>query len=368
MERPLPAKLRVLVVGLGHMGVTHAKAYDRLDGYELAGLCCRSIAKRNDIVKAWPDVARFADYGEALARVKPDVVSVNTWPDTHADFAVRAFQAGAHVFLEKPIAETVGDAERVVAAAKANNRKLLVGLGPRHSPTWVRFMDLARGLGKPLVMRMNLNQRSIGPAWTWHKDLMKSLSPIVDCGVHYVDMMCHMTGAKPVRVHAIGARLADEIAPEMYNYGQLQVVFDDGSVGWYEAAWGPQISEVAFFVKDVFGPKGGVHIVVEDPRDMLVAGATSAVSSDIHTHSKSGAIRMHHARLLPDQSLAESDEEFQIADQPDHDEMSVRKQRFLLDAIHGKHDLADHMRDAVNSLRIVLAADESIRTGRAIEM
>jgi len=217
-------------------------------------------------------------------------------------------------------------------------------------------------------MRMNLNQRSIGPAWTWHKNLMKSLAPIVDCGVHYVDMMCHMTGAKPVRVHAIGARLADEIAREMYNYGQLQVVFDDGSVGWYEAAWGPQISEVAFFVKDVFGPKGGVHIVVEDPRDMLVAGATSTVSSDIHTHAKSGAIRLHHARLLPDQSLAESDEEFQIADQPDHDEMSVRKQRFLLDAIHGKRDLADHMRDAVNSLRIVLAADESVRTGRAVEL
>ena len=138
MVRPVPPKLRVLVVGLGHMGVTHAKAYDRLDGYELAGLCCRSVAKRNDIVKAWSDVARFADYGEALARVKPDVVSVNTWPDTHADFAVRAFHAGAHVFLEKPIAETVADAERVVAAAEANNRKLLVGLGPRHSPTWVK--------------------------------------------------------------------------------------------------------------------------------------------------------------------------------------------------------------------------------------
>jgi predicted dehydrogenase len=155
----MPEKLRVLVVGLGHMGLTHAKAYDRLDGYELAGLCCRSIANRDDIVKTWPHPARFADYGEALAKVKPDVVSINTWPDTHADFAVRAFQAGAHVFLEKPIAETVADAERVVAAAEANNRKLLVGLGPRHSSTWVRFMELARGLGKPLVMRMNLNQR-----------------------------------------------------------------------------------------------------------------------------------------------------------------------------------------------------------------
>ncbi len=360
--------LRVLVVGLGHTGTSHARAYDKIDGYELAGLCARSIAKRIDIHEKWPNVARYADFGEALAAVKPDVVSINTWPDTHADFAVRAFQAGAHVFLEKPIAETVADAERVVAAAKVNKRKLLVGLSPRHSPHWVKLMELAQGLGKPLVMRMNLNQRSIGPAWTWHRNLMKSLSPIVDCGVHYVDMMCHMTGAKPVRVHAIGARLADEIAPDQYNYGQLQVVFDDGSVGWYEAAWGPQISEVAFFVKDVFGPKGGVHMVVDAKESFLQAGATSAVSSEIETHSKSGAIRMHHALLRPDQSLAKGDEEFKIADQPDHDELSVRKQRYLLDAIVNDKDMSDHMRDAVNSLRIVLAADESIKTKRAVEM
>ena len=72
MEKNVAPKLRVLVVGLGHMGVTHAKAYDRIDGYELAGLCCRSIARRDDIVKTWPHVAGFADYGEALAKVKPD--------------------------------------------------------------------------------------------------------------------------------------------------------------------------------------------------------------------------------------------------------------------------------------------------------
>ena len=48
--------------------------------------------------------------------------------------------------------------------------------------------------------------------------------------------MCQMTRAKPVRVSAIGARLSDEIADGMYNYGNLQVTFDDGSVGWYEPA------------------------------------------------------------------------------------------------------------------------------------
>ena len=56
-------------------------------------------------------------------------------------------------------------------------------------------------------------------------------------------------------------RLTNEIAEDMYNYGHLQVVFEDGSIGWYESGWGPMISETAFFVKDVFGPKGSVSIV-----------------------------------------------------------------------------------------------------------
>src|SRR5262249_20035647 len=276
--------------------------------------------------------------------------------------------AGAHVFLEKPIAETVADAERVVAAAEANNRKLLVGLGPRHSPTWARFMELARGLGKPLVMRMNLNQRSIGPAWTWHKDLMKSLAPIVDCGVHYVDMMCHMTGAKPVRVHAIGARLSDEIAPDMYNYGQLQVIFDDGSVGWYEAAWGPMLSQTAFIVKDIIGPKGSISAM--SPENVLPtpAGATVATSSEISTHSKIRPVRLHHAELGPDNVLIHGDEDIEISEQPNHAQLSERKQTYLLNAIRENWDMSEHMRRAVDSMRIVLAADESIRTGRLVEL
>jgi predicted dehydrogenase len=77
-------------------------------------------------------------------------------------------------------------------------------------------------------MRMNLNQQSSGSFWQVHKNLMRSTSTIVDCGVHYVDVMCRVTHAKPVVVHAVGARLTDEIAPTMVNYSLLHLVFDDG--------------------------------------------------------------------------------------------------------------------------------------------
>ncbi len=362
MDKPL----RVLVVGLGNMGLSHARAYDKLDGFELAGLCTRGIDERQDLPSGWSDVPRFAEYGEALAAVKPDVVSINTWADTHADYAIRALEAGAHVFVEKPLAPTVEGAQRVVDAAKAHRRKLVIGYILRVHPSWTRLVELARGLGKPLVMRMNLNQQSIGPAWTWHRNLMQSLTPLVDCGVHYVDIMCQMTQSRPVRVHGIGARLSDEVKVD--NYGHLHVEFEDGSVGWYEAGWGPMMSEVAFFVKDVVGPKGSVSIVASNEGTEAGEGASNTSSSDIDSHTRTSAIRLHHAALKPDNSLARADELFRMDDEPNHEELCAREQAYLLRAIRENVDLTDHMSDAINSLRIVLAADESIRTKQVVTL
>ena len=280
------ARRRVLVVGLGNMGMSHALAYARIPGFELVGVCERRIATRK-LPDALAGAARFASFEEALARLEPHVVSVNTFPDTHAEFAIKAMQAGAHVFVEKPLADSVANAEKVVATAKRTGRKLVTGYILRHHPSWIRFIEIARELGTPLVFRMNLNQQSNGETWAWHKRLMNSFPPIVDCGVHYVDVMCQMTSAKPIRVHAIGARLTEEVA--INNYGQLQVVFEDGSVGWYEAGWGPMISETAFFVKDVFGPKGSVSIVMGER-----AGAQR--SDDINIHTKTNQILRHYSR------------------------------------------------------------------------
>jgi len=362
----MSGKLRVLAVGLGNMGMSHAQAYARIDGYEVVALCERRIAER----KLPPELAkaqRFSDYGEALKAVQPDVVSISTWSDSHAAYAIQAMEAGAHVFVEKPLADTVEDAERVVAAAKRTGKKLVIGYILRHHPSWIKFIELAKTLGSPLVFRMNLNQQSSGKQWEDHKKLLQSLSPIVDCGVHYLDVMCQITRAKATRVHALGARLTDGMAnvaiPEgMYNYGMLQVAFDDGSVGWYEAGWGPMISETAFFVKDVIGPKGSVSIVVADE------GNRDTKSADINTHTKTNRILLHHAALKADGTLAKPDETFDTQDEPDHDALCEREQRYLLKAIRENVDLTDHMSDAIRSLRIALAADCSVRTGEVVTL
>ena len=357
----MAARKRVLVVGLGNMGMSHALAYTRIDGFEVAGLCERHINVRT-LPPVLAKAPRFTAFEDALAAVKPDVVSINTWSDTHATYAIDAMGAGAHVFVEKPLAETVADAERVVATAKRTGKKLVVGYILRQHPSWIRFVEIARTLGAPLVFRMNLNQQSSGAQWEAHKRLLQTLSPIVDCGVHYVDVWCQITRARPVSVHAHGARLTEDMPAGMYNYGHFQVAFEDGSVGWYEAGWGPMMSETAFFVKDVIGPKGSVSIVVAE------TGGAGTRSADINTHTKTNQILVHHAELAPDGSLAKADERLSTIDEPDHDGLCEREQRFLLSAIDKNLDLTDHMNDAVKSLRIVLAADESVRTGKVIAL
>lgn len=350
--------LKVLVVGCGNMGASHARAYHKLDGFEIVGLVSRSPGSRNRVSDELGGLPTFGNFEEALAETKPDVVSINTYPDTHADYVRKSLAAGAHIFVEKPLATTVEEAQEIADLAKAADKKVVVGYILRVHPAWKKFIEMAQTLGKPLVMRMNMNQQSDGAQWATHKQLMRSMSPIVDCGVHYVDVMCQMTGANPIRVNGIGARLSDEIDTAMYNYGQLQVMFDDGSVGWYEAGWGPMMSETAFFVKDVVGPKGSVSIVDE----------AKGASKDIEGHTKTGGLRLHHSQLNADGQFAKTDDLIDTSDEPSHDDLCEREQAFLLQAIREDWDLSGHVQEAVNSLKIVMAADESFRTGRTVDI
>ncbi|MCE2737343.1 MAG: Gfo/Idh/MocA family oxidoreductase [Rhodobacter sp.] len=339
--------IRVLVAGLGNMGRSHALAYHHNPAFQIVGLVNRSAVDLPPALQGYPVTA---DFHEALHRLKPDLVCIATYSDSHADYAVAAMQAGAHIFVEKPLATTVADARRVVDVATRLGRKVVVGYILRHHPSWQRLIEEARALGGPYVFRLNLNQQSSGPTWEVHKALMQTTPPIVDCGVHYVDVMCQITDAPPVEVRGMGLRLSSEIAPDMYNYGHFQVIFADGSLGWYEAGWGPMMSDTAFFVKDVVSPNGAVSIRMPD----------SARSDDIDTHTRTSLLRVH--------KVATGDTDISMADEPGHQALCDREAAYVARAITGNLDLTRHMSDAVQSLAICLAADESVRSGHPVKL
>jgi predicted dehydrogenase len=347
-------RLKVMVVGLGQMGRSHAIAYHKHPGYDIVGLVNRGPVELPRELVDYPMLGSFA---EGLA-LKPDVVSINTYTDTHAELAIQALESGAHVFVEKPLALTLESAREVIAAAKAAGRKLVIGYILRHHPSWSELIRAARQLGGPYVMRMNLNQPSTGAAWEIHKRLLRTTPPIVDCGVHYVDIMCQITDAKPVQVRGMGVRLADDIAPGQVNYGQLQVLFADGSVGWYEAGWGPMISRTACVVKDVIGTNGAVSLVMGDDAD----------SADIETHTHAGQLRVRALERDGKGVSGCTESLIPMFDDVDHQTLCDREQAYLLRAIHEDLDLTAHHEDAIRSLEIVLAAERSMRERRAVDL
>jgi hypothetical protein len=116
------------------------------------------------------------------------------------------------------------------------------------------------------------------------------------------------------------------------------------------------------------GPKGSVSFVIPNYDANVAEGASTTTSSSIEAHGRTEAIRWHHSALRADQSLAQGDELIPTAGGPTHGEVCEREQLFLLDAIQNDVDLSEHMDAVVDSLRIVMAADLSIREKRVVEL
>ena len=121
------------------------------------------------------------------------------------------------------------------------------------------------------------------------------------------------------------------------------------------------ISQNAYFVKDVFGPKGSVSIVAKN------AGGEGK-SDDVESHTKTESLRVHHADIDSNNVFTKEDEWVNLTDEPDHQGLCDREQAYFLRAIQDDVDLTDHVEDAVNSLRIAFACDESVRTGEMISI
>ena len=137
------------------------------------------------------------------------------------------------------------------------------------------------------------------------------------------------------------------------------MVFDDGSVGWYEVGWGPMMSKVAFFVKDVIGPKGCVSI----DKDL-----TGVDPSDVSKHVTVNSIIVHSSEADAQRLRGEEGPGHPHRGRAGPHELCKREQEVLYRAITEDVDLTDHVADAVNSLKICFAAVESYQTGRAIRL
>ena len=194
---PASAPVRVGVVGLGYWGPNLARNFDGLADAELAW-CCDAREEMRDKLKAKHPRTRFtADLEDLLADDELDAIVVATPVPTHADLAVRVLQAGKHCFVEKPLAQSVADAERAVAAARASAKLLMVGHLLEYHPGVRKLKAIADAGELGDIHYIYSNRLNLG-------QLRADENALWSLGAHDISVILHLAGEDPHEMSAHG--------------------------------------------------------------------------------------------------------------------------------------------------------------------
>jgi predicted dehydrogenase len=191
--------LRIAVAGLGYWGPNLARNFAAIPDCELVWCCDTDLEALERIARSFPGVKLTGELDEVLADQSVDAVALATPVPTHASFAVRVLEAGKHCFVEKPLAQSVADAERVLAAASASGHVLMVGHLLEYHPGVQKLKELTDSgdLGERIYYiygnRLNLGKLRADENALW------------SLGAHDVSVLLHLAGEEPWEAAAHGA-------------------------------------------------------------------------------------------------------------------------------------------------------------------
>lgn len=257
--------MRVGVVGLGFMGATHARAWQSITGAQLSAVVSSDAKKlAGELSKItgnldrggegldFQDARRYGSFAELIADDAVDAVDLCTPSYLHAGQAVMALEAGKHVLVEKPMATTSEDCRRILAAAAANGKVLMVGHVLRFWPDYAAALQLVRAGQVGKLRSAFLRRKCAAPAWSpWLRDKSKSGGAVLDLLIHDFDFCRQLLGL-PLSVEATGtedaAKGIDVIEARLdYGDGAPQVVV---SGGWHHPQSYPFSMEFTLVCQD----------------------------------------------------------------------------------------------------------------------
>jgi len=213
--------LKAAVIGVGAMGMHHARVYNELDNVELVAVA-DADPKKADVVGRRFKVPIYSDYQPMLEEHRPDLVTVAVPTSLHHKVALQAMARGTHVLVEKPIASTVAEAEEMIRQAGAHGVQLAVGHIERFNPAVIELKKrLDRGeLGKVFLVQA----RRMGP----FPERIQDMGVVIDLAAHDIDVMYYLLGGQVERVYAETLR---RVHPALEDLLAGMVRFADGTLG-----------------------------------------------------------------------------------------------------------------------------------------
>lgn len=219
------------VIGLGFFGEYHAQVAAALPNVDLRALASRQDKRRKQLMQRFGVAEGYRDYHDLLADPQIEAVSVVTHVDDHAAPVIAALKAGKHVLVEKPMARTLADCDKMIAAAKKYDRILMVGHICRFNPRYAATRAAVHGgeLGKVVSLYA---RRNIPAARS--RGVLEKIGPLLGDGIHDTDLMLWMTGAKVESVYALTHSERHLRFPDI---GWAMYRFDNGAIGVIENVW-----------------------------------------------------------------------------------------------------------------------------------
>ncbi len=191
-------KTRVGVIGGGAMGQHHIRIYNEMKGVDLAGICDTDRNRAISLANSY-NTTPFFDHKELLKQ-ELDAVSVVVPTTLHYSVAMDIIESGTHLLVEKPIADTLENADKMIHAAHDSKVKLMVGHIERFNPAVAKLKEIVDSdkLGKIV----SISSRRVGP----FNPRIRDVGIIMDLGVHDIDVISYLYGKKINEVYTIAGK------------------------------------------------------------------------------------------------------------------------------------------------------------------
>jgi len=219
--------LKIAVIGLGSWGRNHVRVLSELPDVEITAICDVD-RQRADIVSEKYGLRTYPDSTEMYKKEELDAVTLCVWSTRLAQEALRALKAGKHVLVEKPMAGSARQAERVLALAEKEKVQLTVGFIERFNPAVKRLKEtIVEGkIGSPVsatVKRVSKWPQRIG-----------DVGVVKDTAIHDIDIVRYIFNEDPLAVYAKAGNLRHE---KQEDYAQIMLTFSGGKSAFLEANW-----------------------------------------------------------------------------------------------------------------------------------
>jgi myo-inositol 2-dehydrogenase/D-chiro-inositol 1-dehydrogenase/scyllo-inositol 2-dehydrogenase (NAD+) len=228
--------LRFCVIGTGRAGLVHAANIDRrIKEAQLVALCDANPDTLAGVAAQYPTQGRYADYREALRDPQVDAVVVATPALLHCEIACEAAAQAKHIFLEKPMALSVDECERIIEAARRASVALQIGFMRRFDSAFVQAKEMldSGNLGRVMIIRSTGRGPGLPPSWIY--DVKNSNGMLAEVNSHDFDTVRWLVGSDIVRVYGEAVNLkceeARESYPDFYDNAVVVLRFADETLG-----------------------------------------------------------------------------------------------------------------------------------------